>query len=182
MGITRISEDDVNNFAKTPGSAQVMEANDLLAQRIINEPGAVSNDKSVAWRLAIMGAVAAYCGLAKAPLVVNSESFKKVWGAHLKCKVNGKFSKSRAIHKLSPSLIVEAFKAMSALGTSRWCRIHLLGRFARSREEDTNQGPSGRNEEESEEHRFDQGFGSNTARLSFAVSFGAKSHCLSGRL
>lgn len=34
-------------------------------------------------------------------------------------------------------LIVEAFKGLSALATSRWCRVHLLGGFARPKDAQT---------------------------------------------
>ena len=107
----KITEADINSFAATPGSAQVMEANFLLAERVIAESGANTSDRSVVWRMAIAGTIAAYCGMAKAPVVTNSETFRKVWSPHLKCKVNGKFNKTKAIKKMSPTLVVEAYQS-----------------------------------------------------------------------
>ena len=57
-----------------------------------------------------------------------------LWGPHIQSPMNTRFIKSKAIKRLDTKLIVEAFKALSALAAARWTRVHLLGGFARSKE------------------------------------------------
>ena len=66
----------------------------------------------------------------------DNETWRKVWAPHVQSAVDGRFSKSKAMKKLDPKIISEAFKTLSALATARWCRVHLLGGFARPKDND----------------------------------------------
>ena len=126
-----LNHDDINKHNLMPGSAMAMEANYLIAERILSENKVATSDKRVIWRIAVMGTICAYGGLTPSPILVGSKVFNEAWAPHLKSRPAATFARSKAITKLDAKIIVESFKAISALATCRWTRIHLLGAFAR---------------------------------------------------
>ena len=53
------------------------------------------------------------------------------------------------MRQLDPKVVSESFKVLSALATARWCRVHLLGGFARTRDSDSSGNPARTKERDS---------------------------------